>query len=157
MKDQKLQDEINQKVLKQSNSQLFFTELLHTTLENFFYRYFDNVEETSPGTWQSPETQMALALKTPNEKAQEGIKKLARAVAKKDGPTVMRKISCTFGPITSSGKGNLKILTAISWDHPQHTWNMDNSVAQETIFNFDDGLHFRNQLALYLEKAFSLF
>lgn len=157
MKDQKLQDQINLKVLQQSREQNFFTDHLNQTLENFFYRYFDEVKELAPNTWVSLEKQIVLALKTPNTLAQEGIKDLARRIPKKDGPSVMRKVSYSWGPITSGGKGSLKIITALSWDHPAHSWSLSTSVSKEVIFNFDDGLHFRNQLALFLEEAFSLF
>jgi hypothetical protein len=157
MKDEKLQSEMNQKVLKQSSEQNYFSQYLNKTLENFFYRYFDDVKTLGANSWCSLESQMVQALKTTDIKAQEGIKQLARAVAKKDNPSVMRKINCSFGEISSSGKGTLKIVTGLSWDHPNHSFHFETSVSKETLFNFDDGLHFRNQLALYLEKAFSLF
>jgi hypothetical protein len=157
MKDEKLQFEMNQKVLKQSSEQNYFSQYLNKTLESFFYRYFDEVKSLGTNSWCSLESQMVQALKTPDLKAQEGIKQLARAIAKKDNPSVMRKISCNWGEITSSGKGTLKIITALSWDHPGHSFHFQTSVTRETLFSFDDGLHFRNQLALNLEKAFSLF
>jgi hypothetical protein len=80
MKDEKLQFEMNQKVLKQSSEQNYFSQYLNKTLESFFYRYFDEVKSLGTNSWCSLESQMVQALKTPDLKAQEGIKQLEKLV-----------------------------------------------------------------------------
>jgi hypothetical protein len=151
MKDLALEAQMQQKVLSNFKDQKVFNDYLLKTLEQFFYRYWNEVEKVGEFSWQAREYQMAQALKTPEKNAQEGIKELARRVQKKDAPFVLQKFDYAW---ESDG---LKVKTTLSWNYPEHTLQPETSCVRELKFQFKDALEFRNKLAKILEEAFSLF
>ncbi len=137
--------------------------LLHT-IDNFLYRYLETsidkdlkTQEIAPFIYgaHSFESNMVQALKITNLEARNGIKELAKAIPKSEGPKVKYTLEVQlkeFGP----ERGHLVITAIVNWDFPHYT-DRSKMMKKDVEFKYKDIGQFRKELALRLESACELF
>ena len=160
-KDSDLIKKKSEEVQNNLNSGDYFNQYIYKTLESFSFRYFDQPSlpeqfDINSLRVRAIEKGIKEAIKNKNPILRAGIGELVKRVSKEQGPTILRELSISFDNASGSG-GVSKIRARISFGHPDHDFSEGTFVESLSIFKYEDEIHFRNNLAKYLEIVCELF
>lgn len=129
------------------------------TLDSFSYRYL-NAPETkltdSVILLESREENLGTALKIKDNQIKEGIKNLAKSVAREEKPAVVSRIWVEIKELKAD-KGEIHVRSEMNWSHPEHLSDaLEKKIKIQKIL-WDDLTQFRKGFPLVLEDVCELF
>ncbi len=139
-----------------------FNQYIMESLNNFAYRYFD---EPKKAEYVSNKTMRVMAIekgikeaiKIKNQELRAGIGELVKSVSKEQGPTIARELRVEILQREAGRGGKCLASARVSFGHPEHLFQKGTFVEKSSVLNFEDDIHFRNNLAKNLEAVCELF
>ena len=157
---EKLQQEMNQKALDELNTGDGLQNLFVFTLNNFAYRYLLDDQTQEPKALpinakhfqvRAKSSDMKSALKTETAQIRDGIVRMIQDVGMKDA-----KIETALG-IQLISNNQIEIYASVNWDCPNFNNDENKFFLKKEIFEFEDFLELRNNLANKVEAVAEIF
>lgn len=160
-----LKKELDEKIHNLFKDNQAYLDYLLQTKQNFLYRYLETstdknikIEGLDSKTLmaKSFENNMGEAFKVADPEIKEGIKKLAKSVAKELNPSVQYSLKTILDNFTAD-QGKIILEAKVNWNFPDFTDIPDAFKMKQVIFQYNDPNIFRKQLALKYEEVCELF
>lgn len=160
-----LKKELDLKIHEQFRDHKAYLEYLLQTKQNFLYRYLETSTEKNIQVQysdektllaQSYESNMGEAFKISDVTIKEGIKQLAKSVAREKKPKIQYSLKTTLEDLRGD-QGKISIESKVDWGFPDFNANSKTSKTKRILFSYNDPNTFRKELALKFEEACELF
>lgn len=159
---EKLQKQAEQKAQERFQSQDFFDQFIHYTLNNFSYRYFDTptppCEQIDALTYRvrQRDVPVKIGLTSQHTTLKEGTKEMVKKHSPRDGASLIYEMRVRLEHKDPEKPGQAHLACFISWDYPEHSLET-NCVKKEFLYEYDEAIELRNKLAYHLEALCELF
>ena len=161
----KLKKELDEKIHNLFKDNQGYLDYILQTKKNFLYRYLEtstdkniNIEGIDSKTLValSYEGNMGEAFKIADPEIKEGIKSLAKSVAKENKPCVQYSIKTTLEDFRGDS-GKIILIARVNWNFPDFNEEKGRFKKKQVDFIYNDTNTFRKQLALKYEEVCELF
>lgn len=160
-----LKKELDEKIHNLFKDNQAYLDYLIQTKKNFLYRYLETSTDQNIKIQNidaksllaiSYESNMGDAFKISNAEIKEGIKALAKTIAREKKPQVQYSLKTTLEE-SQGDKGKIVIESKVNWDFPEFADTKGHFKSKRVIFEYNDPNIFRKELALKYEEACELF
>jgi hypothetical protein len=160
-----LKKELNDKIHDLFKDNQGYLNYLLQTKQNFIYRYLETSTDQNIGIKSlndktlvaiSYESNMGNAFKISDPEIKEGIKALAKAVAREKNPRVQYSLKTTLENLQNVN-GKVIIEAQVNWGFPDFQEQKGTFKKKQVVFEYSDPNVFRKELALKYEEACDLF
>lgn len=160
-----LKKELDEKIHNLFKDNQGYLDYILQTKQNFLYRYLETttdkdikIESQDSKTLSaiSYESNMGEAFKSADPEIKEGIKALAKSVAKEKNPRVQYSLKTVLDDFRGDS-GKITIAAVINWNFPEFLEEKGGFKKKQVVFEYQDPNVFRKQLALKYEEVCELF